>query len=261
MFKRKIFNRFFLAFTASLLLSACASTEAQKAGTDIQDPFESVNRSTFAMNDAVDQAIAEPVARGYRAVIPQPVRMAVRNFLRNIRTPVNAANQALQGDVEGTAADLSRFTINTLIGVGGLFDVAETAGIEYEYEDFGQTLAVWGVDHGPYLVLPILGPSSVRDAAGWAVDVYADPVRLYLDNTDQEEWNYARAGVYALSQREELLDALDSLRKSSIDYYAALRSAYYQKRAALVSDDNPEDAASTGIPDYDDPNYQENWEE
>lgn len=248
---KKLFLTACTAAVVCLAMTGCASTH-QTADGEVYDPMEGMNRAVFDVNDAVDQAIAEPIARGYRAVTPKLARDGVRNFLRNLRSPVNLANQILQGDVEGAAADVSRFAMNTTIGVGGLFDVAADTGLEYEYEDFGQTLAVWGVDHGPYLVLPLMGPSSFRDATGMLVDTLADPVRLYLYNTDQEEWYYARTGATALDKREELLDALDDLRKNSFDYYAAMRSAYMQKRQALVNDDDPDKVDAPSIPDYDD---------
>ena len=252
--KGKRLSLTFMAIAASFVMAACSSTQAQKAGSDpevgIQDPMEGYNRAIFAFNDGLDQAVAAPVARGYRAAVPKGIRNSVRNFLRNLHNPVNAANQLLQGDVEGFASDVTRTAINTTIGIGGLFDVAKDAGLEHEYEDFGQTMAVWGVDHGPYFVLPLFGPSSIRDTAGMVVDAYADPVRLYLYNTNNEEWYYARAAATGLDRREELLDALDDLRKNSFDYYAALRSAYYQKRNAMVNDEDPNSVAATHIPDY-----------
>lgn len=254
-------NRF-LTFAAVAMLCVslvgCAGNNhnAELSG-EVYDPMEGMNRAIFDVNDALDQAIAEPVARGYRSVVPQFVRTAVTNFLRNLRSPINVANQVLQGDIEGAAADVSRFAMNTTVGVGGLFDVAAETGLEYEHEDFGQTLGVWGFDHGAYLVLPLLGPSSFRDATGMLVDTLADPVRIYLHNTDQEEWYYARAGVSALEKREQLLDAIDSLRENSFDFYAAVRSAYMQRRAALVRDDDPDNgsAAAYSIPDYDEEDY------
>ncbi len=230
-------------------LAGCAST--QQADGEVYDPMEGMNRAVFDVNDAIDQALAEPIARGYRAVTPKLARDGLRNFLRNLRSPVNVANQILQGDIEGAAGDISRFAMNTTIGIGGLFDVAAETGLEYEYEDFGQTLGVWGVDHGAYLVLPLMGPSSMRDATGMLVDTIADPVRIYLYNTDREGWYYARAGATALDKREELLDALDDLRKNSFDYYAAMRSAYMQRRQALVNDDDPGKFEAPSIPDYD----------
>lgn len=241
-----------LILMTGFLTAACSATQAQKAGVDadtvIEDPLEDMNRVTFAVNDAVDRAVVEPAARGYRAAVPKPLRTGLRNFLRNLHTPINALNQLLQGDIEGFAGDISRAAMNTTIGIGGLIDVAADTGLEYEYEDFGQTLAVWGVGHGPYLVLPVWGPSSFRDATGLLVDTFADPVRLYLYNTDQEEWYYARAAAAGLDRREDLLDAIDDLRKNSFDYYAALRSAYVQKREAMVRD---EDGDAPSIPDYD----------
>lgn len=253
--KGKRFSLSFLAIAACFIMASCSATQAQKAGfdpeTDIHDPMEDYNRAVFAVNDGLDRAVVEPTARGYRSVVPKGIRNSVRNFLRNLHGPVNAANQLLQGDVEGFAGDIIRTAMNTTIGIGGLFDVASDAGLEYQYEDFGQTLAVWGVDHGPYFVLPVLGPSSIRDTAGLVVDTYADPVRLYLYNTDNEEWYYARAAASGIDRREELLDALDDLRRNSFDYYAAMRSAYYQKRLAMVNDEDPDKVTTATIPDYD----------
>lgn len=254
--KREIKKGFLnICFTAFLCLAMTGCASNQQISGEVYDPFENFNRTVFKTNDALDQAIARPVAKGYRAVLPKFAREAVRNFLRNLRTPVNLANQILQGDIEGAAGDLSRFAMNTSIGIGGLFDVAAETGLEYEREDFGQTLAVWGVDHGPYLMLPLFGPSSVRDASGLLVDTFADPVRLYLHNTHNDKWNYARFAVTAIDKREALLDALDDLRANSFDYYAAIRSAYMQKREAMVNDDDPNKVAAPGIPDYDDEDY------
>ena len=245
----------FLVLVCALLIGVSmtgCTTNPHVAEGEVYDPLEDINRGTFAVNDALDQAIVEPVAKGYRAVTPKFVRNSVVNFLRNLRSPINVANQILQGDIEGAAADISRFAMNTTIGVGGLFDVAAETGLEYEREDFGQTLGVWGIDHGPYLVLPFFGPSSFRDATGLLVDAVADPVRIYLFNTDQEEWHYARIAATGLATREELIDVLDDLRENSLDYYAAMRSAYIQRRDAMVRDDDPDAFVGPVIPDYDD---------
>jgi phospholipid-binding lipoprotein MlaA len=245
----------FMTIAAGFMLASCSATQAQKAGYDpeanIQDPMEGYNRAVFSFNDTLDRAVLEPVAQGYHDVVPHPARMSVRNFLRNLRSPVNAINQLLQGDVEGFASDVSRAAINTTIGIGGLFDVAKETGLEYEYEDFGQTLAVWGVDHGPYMVLPVMGPSSLRDTTGLIVDTLADPVRLYLYNTDNEGWYYARAAATGIDKREELLSFIDDLRRNSYDYYAAMRSVYYQKRHAMVNDEDPNSVGTASIPNYD----------
>lgn len=243
------------AVTLSLFVAGCASTsqpsEAVYVGDEqISDPMEGLNRGTFAVNEAIDKAVLEPVARGYRYVTPKPVRQGVRNFLRNLRSPIIMGNQLLQGDLEGFGNASARLFINTLLGVGGIFDIADWGGIPYEPEDFGQTLAVWGVGQGPYVVIPILGPSTVRDGTGMLVDTFVDPVRIYMFNHDLEWLHYTRVGVSAIDQREELLELVDDLRANSFDYYAAIRSAYYQRRQALVSDMDPSNATSVDIPDY-----------
>lgn len=219
----------------SLVLGACSTNSEYREGS-MTDPFESSNRTIFAFNKAVDKAVIHPVVKGYRFIVPEPGRKGLRNFLRNLKSPVTLANEVLQGDVDGAGKVVLRAVVNTLVGVGGVFDVAGSEGYEYEQEDFGQTLGAWGVGHGPYLVLPILGPSSARDYAGYIVDSFADPLRWYLFNIDEEGWYYAKVGVEYLDLRESLVDVLEELEKSSIDYYAAVRSTYYQRREALVRD-------------------------
>lgn len=240
---------------AATSLSAC-STTAQRTTTgdltvtetEISDPFESFNRGVFGFNQAFDNLILHPVIEGYRTVVPKPARTGVSNFLANLKSPVHFANQVLQGDIPGAATVLQRTVINTLLGLG-FFDVAGAEGIEHESEDFGQTLAVWGFGHGPYLVLPFLGPSSLRDYVGYAVDAYADPLRIYLYNIDEEGWAWARTGADYFVLRDSLMDVLKDLEKSSVDYYAATRSIYVQRRAAMVADSK---SASEEIPVYDD---------
>lgn len=234
-----------LVVLAATSLSACATSTGSG---EIADPLEGMNRGIFAFNNAVDTAVLEPVAKGYRAVVPQPARTGVRNFLQNLKSPLTIANNLLQGDLHGAGDATTRMVTNSLLGFAGLVDVAGMEGIKHQDEDFGQTLGKWGMGHGPYLVLPILGPSSARDTAGFAVDLYADPVRLWLSNTDREGWMYARAGISGIDKREELLDLLADLKKNSIDYYAALRSTYSQRRAALLADEDPANAASVDIP-------------
>ncbi|MCB1563799.1 MAG: VacJ family lipoprotein [Alphaproteobacteria bacterium] len=219
--------------------------------TVMTDPFEETNRQVFAFNNAVDKAVIHPIAKGYNEVVPQPARTGITNVLRNLKTPTTLANQLLQGDLEGAGNVVLRGVINTLIGVGGLFDVAGAENIPYEPEDFGQTLGKWGVDHGPYLVVPIIGPSSTRDYAGFFIDSLADPLRWYLFNIDEEGIYYGKVGMEYLTLRADLVDVLEDLEKSSIDYYAATRSAYYQRREALVEDQDPESMSAPAIPDYD----------
>lgn len=239
------------AMALSLALGACASNRVEVGnGLSVNDPFEETNRVVMQVNEGLDKGVLEPVARGYRYVTPDAFRYALRNFLRNLKSPIIIANQLLQGDLEGTANATGRFVINTLAGFGGILDLAEQGGIPYEPEDFGQTLAVWGVGNGPYLIIPIMGPSTARDATGSLVDMYADPLRIYLFNTNREGWHYGRVAASVIDQREEMLEIVDDLRRNSFDYYAAVRSAYIQRRHALVNDLNPDHSAGPAIPEY-----------
>lgn len=243
-----------IAATASVLaLGACAANTQSGIGADagISDPLESTNRAVFKFNETVDDNVIHPIVKGYRFVVPKEARNGLGNFLRNLQSPVIFANQVLQGDIEGAGNVVLRAVINTFVGFGGIFDPAGKHGLPHEGEDFGQTLASWGLDHGPYLVVPILGPSSARDSVGYIVDGYADPLRWYLFNIDKQHLAYQRSGLQYLTIRDELMDVLEDLRNSSIDYYASTRSIYYQRREALVNDENPDDAVSVSIPDYD----------
>lgn len=219
----------------------------------IYDPLEEQNRRVFAFNEAIDDAFINPIVYGYQTVVPEPARKGVGNALQNIRTPTIFMNQVLQGDMEGAGTALLRGVINTIVGIGGIFDVAKYVGLEHEHEDFGQTLAKWGVDHGPYMVVPVVGPSSARDYVGIFVDSYADPLRWYLFNVDKEGIYFGKLGADYLNLRSDLIAILEDLEKSSIDYYAAMRSTYYQRRQALVNDQDPDASGyATDIPDYDD---------
>lgn len=248
--------RLILVAMASVSLSACASfqkNEIQEAGITIQDPFEEQNRMVMAFNQSVDKAIIHPVVKGYRTVTPQPVRSGLRNFLRNLKSPITFANQVLQGDIDGAGDVVLRTTINSLVGLGGIFDVAGYEGIKYEPEDFGQTLAVWGVGYGPYMVVPFIGPSSMRDYNGYFIDSIADPLRLHLFNIDEQPLYYTKFGLDYLDLRDSLMDTLTEIDASSIDYYAAIRSTYYQHREALIHDhDGTAQSAIPAIPDYED---------
>jgi phospholipid-binding lipoprotein MlaA len=233
-----------LLAVAAFALGACSTANQ----TEISDPLEGVNRGIFKFNDAVDTAVLEPVARGYRAGVPQPARTGVRNFLQNLKSPLVIGNNLLQADLPGAGDATTRMFANTLFGFAGLVDVAGKEGVRYQEEDFGQTLGKWGVGHGPYLVLPIFGPSSVRDTTGMIVDGYADPLRIWTRATDREAIYYTRAGVAAVDKREELLDVLADLKKNSIDYYAAMKSTYGQRRQALLNDEQTPDAQMVDIP-------------
>lgn len=244
-----------LAATCSVLaLAGCASSGSQSAlhdGHVISDPFESSNRAIFKFNEVVDDNVIHPIIRGYRTIFPREIRNGLGNFLRNLKSPVVFANEVLQGDLEGAQMVALRTTINTFAGFGGIFDFAAAEGLPHEGEDFGQTLATWGLDHGPYLVVPLLGPSTARDSVGYIVDGYADPLRWYLFNIEKTGIYYTRTGLDYLDLRNNLMDVLEDLRNSSIDYYASTRSIYYQRREAQVNDEDPATAAAVSIPDYD----------
>lgn len=244
------------------LLSGCASapkpgvaeTGQQSAAAEgPNDPLEGVNRVTYKVNEAADRAVVRPVAEIYNHVLPQEARDGVRDFLRNLRSPIIAANQVLQGNFDGAGKTVERFAINTTVGFGGVFDVAGHAKIaEFHDEDFGQTMGVHGVPEGPYIVLPILGPSNVRDTAGLVVDTVADPVNIWLRNTDNDGWMYARAGVTGIDTRSRLIGFTDDLEKNSVDPYARLRDLYRQNRENEIAN---RPAGATGsmadIPDAD----------
>lgn len=235
---------FFTALTA-MLLTSCSGTNTD---SPIYDPFEKYNRHSLKMNDALDKAVLLPIAKGYRAVTPEAGRMVIRNFLRNLNSPVIIGNELLQGDLKGAHDASIRMVVNTLAGFGGILDLASDGGFEYQPEDFGQTLATWGVGDGLYIMIPLLGPSTLRDTAGRFVDSYADPLRTYLFNIEEGHLQYSRTGMEVLSGREELIEVIDDLRKNSFDYYAAVRSAYYQRRQAQIHESGGE---MMEIPDYD----------
>lgn len=226
---------------AVLLLGACASPPAgdRYLSSEVNDPFEPVNRGIFFLNDGVDTMVVRPAAEYYRGLVPQPVRNSVRSGLNNLKTPVILANDLLQGEFDRAGTTISRFAINSTVGVLGLFDVAADMGMPRHSEDFGQTMAVWGVPDGPYLVLPLLGPSNPRDAVGRAVDTVFDPIDWY-GRTDAaganfETFSFTRTVVGAVDTREEFINRLDELRRQSVDFYAAVRSSYRQLRAREIA--------------------------
>ncbi len=236
---------------ALIILSSCSQNRSEEEiALGIHDPIEEVNRVTLKLNDVADKVILEPIAKGYRAATIPPWRRAISNFLRNLTSPVVIGNQLLQGDFEGAGNATARVVINTLAGFGGIMDLATEGGIPYEPEDFGQTLAKWGMGDGMYVIIPLLGPSTLRDASGRLVDNYADPLRMYLFNIDEEHLHYTRVGANIINQREQLIEVINDLRSNSFDYYAAIRSAYYQKRRALIND-SANDYMAADIPDYD----------
>lgn len=243
------------AVCLSFMLGVGACAKSQKpdvayATQEMRDPIEPLNRFIFGFNDILDRMLIEPVAKGYKAVLPSFIRDSIQSFMRNLQSPLILANNLLQGNIGDAGVTAARFFLNTTLGIGGLVDVAKAQGLAYRDEDFGQTLAVWGVGDGFYLVLPIIGPSSLRDTAGLFGDSFADPVRIVSFNTDNEWIYYTRGIVKGVDMRSRMITAVDDLRRNSLDYYAAARSAYTQQRRALIRNETP--GAIPQAPGYDD---------
>lgn len=210
-----------------------AVEEGQSEVGEVHDPLEPMNRAIHGFNKVVDQALIAPTARVYRTVVPGVVRDRVSNVVRNIQEPVNMVNALIQGDVEHAFTSLWRFVLNTTLGVGGMFDFAgANAGLEYRKEDFGQTMGRYGVGPGPYLVLPILGPSNFRDALGLAVDILTNP----FSYVDDEGVHIARAAATGLDARTAALDFTDDVDTNALDPYATYRSSYDQYRVRQVGE-------------------------
>lgn len=216
-----------------LFLGACATTQAGPNGIADRDPHEEFNRDMWAVNQGIDTVAIRPVTEVYRTIAPQPARRGIANVFRNLTEPWSFINNLLQGKPGRALRNLGRFIVNSTIGVGGLADHATDLGIEPAPEDFGQTLAAWGVGDGGYVMNPFLGPSTQRDTFGTIVDFVANPVSIFFDRglnlTAQEQWGI-RAGSI-ISTRSELIDAgVDDFLESSADPYAAARSAFFQRR-------------------------------
>jgi len=214
----------------------------------VSDPWEGANRGLFAVHEGIDQAVLEPVARGYRAVTPRPVRTGVLNFIRNLRGPVIFANDVLQGEFERAGTTAARFGVNTTIGIVGVFDPASSMGLERHDEDFGQTLAVWGVAPGPYLFIPVLGPSNLRDTTGRVVDMVFDPLN-WARGEEAETARMARGILTGLAAREQVLETIDDIRANSIDPYATIRASYGQLRDSAIENGRTD---VQDLPDFED---------
>lgn len=224
---------------AAMLMSACATPpqdpDARKAFDEANDPLEPTNRTIFEFNEAFDTYLLKPTAKGYRWALPDDLRAGIRRSLANMRSPITFGNDILQGNMGRAMETLMRLTVNTVLGFGGFFDVAGQYGLQRHEEDFGQTLAVWGFNEGPYIMLPIFGPSNVRDAIGLGVDAYADPMGWFLGTPEL----FARAAVEGIDKRAEVIEPLDELERTSVDFYATIRSLYRQRRADEINNGAP----------------------
>jgi phospholipid-binding lipoprotein MlaA len=229
---------------AALALGACANpTVAARAPSDQEDtndPLEPVNRAVFDFNMFLDRIMIKPLAQVYVTIVPAPGRHAVRHVIDNMNEPIVFANNVLQGEFARAHTTLARFLLNSTFGLGGIFDWATGEGLKAQSGDFGQTLFVWGVADGPYLILPLLGPSNPRDAVGFGVDSYADPVGYAFWNAGGLRWlDWTRFGLDGIDERAQNLDTLDDLQKNSLDFYAALRSLARQHRAVELRHGEP----------------------
>ena len=214
-------------------VAACASSATEQHEYD--DPFEGYNRAMFSFNYQVDKYVIKPVAEGYRAVTTPFIRERISSVIDNLKEPVSAGNHLLQADPEASVKSLSRFVINSTLGLVGMFDVAEGWGLPKDKTTFNETFAKWCIPQGPFIVLPLMGPSTPRAATGMALDFVFDPVywATYQDANvhDKASWGYAIA--QGITAREAALDILDDLERNSVDFYATMRSAYLQNQSKL----------------------------
>ena len=221
-------------------LGACAARppasdpEAVAEFEQTNDPLEPTNRVFYAVNDGLDTVILRPAAQVYRFILPGAVRNGIHNVLSNLGTPVQLSNDIMSGKPKRAGDTTMRFLINTTVGVLGVFDVAKDWGYPDHDADFGLTMARWGVPEGPFLFLPVLGPSGPRDAVGFGVDIALDPFGWVGAGTAVSAANWTRFGLNVLDGRERYLDATDSIKKTALDPYATFRSLYRQNRVAKI---------------------------
>lgn len=239
-------------------LVGCATNRCESKMADYRsgtttyaDPIEPVNRAVFVFNETVDQALLAPAATAYDAALPRWGENAIHNFLTHIQTPVFLVNDVLQGDMDGADKLIRRFVVNTTLGLGGIIDVADHHKLSAPpEEDFGQTLAVWGVGPGIYVVLPFFGPSTLRDASAMPVDSAIDPFTWYVNRTDDDFARITRQGVETVDFRARNEENIEDLRNRSIDTYATLRTIYSQRRSNAITDGKPSKGGQTTA--YDD---------
>jgi len=220
--------------TASMVMALLAALCAGPAwAEEDDDPWEGFNRAMFSVNDGLDRWVLEPVAKGWDFVMPDPLEQCFSNFFQNLRVPIQSVNGFLQGKPVNGASDIGRFTVNTTIGLAGFLDPATYFGLVKHDEDFGQTLGVWGVPNGPYLVIPLLGPSTVRVAGGMAVDSMMHPGWYYLDAAVT-----VGSRVFdTINTRALVLEDVQNARNAALDFYSFVRNGYLQRRHSLLLDE------------------------
>lgn len=225
-----------LSFFSALAFCSLVSGCALHGNTDHSvDTFEGYNRAMFKFNYQVDKYILRPVAEGYRAITNQPVRESIRGVLSNVREPLSSLNHLLQGDIKGSGISLSRFVVNTTLGLGGLFDVAEGWGLKKDTASFNQTLAKWCIKDGPYIVLPFIGPATARSTAGWLFEIALDPVYWATQHNGslKDRASISYGIMQAVTLKEVTMVVTDDLERNSVDYYTTMRSAYLQNQKKL----------------------------
>ena len=242
----KALRAFLTAVLVGFFLTGCASMRAVEGPQEINDPFEPFNRLMFNTTLAVDKVLLRPTAIVYRAVFPQPIRDGVRNFLNNLDSPVIFTNDLLQGEFARAKVTFVRTVVNTTVGIGGLFDVADRWGFPRHREDFGQTLARLGIGEGPYLFIPLFGPANPRDLFGYGTDLFFQPL-TYVQWGDESYIPYVRYGVDLIDLRARNIETLDEIEQTSLDYYASVRSLYRQSRNNEI---NNGAAAVEDLPDF-----------
>lgn len=220
------------AVVLCLLLSACATPMAERS--DPRDPYENLNRKVFVVNQVFDQVLLKPVAKGYSNYAPDFIQTTIGNFFGNLADVWTAVNNFLQGKPREGIQDTGRVAVNTVFGVAGLADVATKLGLPKHQEDFGQTLGVWGVKPGPYVMLPLFGPSTMRDALAKPLDLYADPLNL----STSADVEYSLRAMRLVDDRARLLPTTDMIEKVALDPYQFVRDAHFQRREAKVNDAN-----------------------
>lgn len=228
------------ALAASLMLGACSTPSQESLAQN--DPWEKTNRDIFDFDVRVDHVVARPLAKGYRSVVPEPVRDGIHNALSNLNSPVVLANDVLQGDGDKAVNTAGRIVINSTVGIGGLIDVASKIGIPGHENDFGITLGKNGIAEGSYMVLPFAGPMPPRDLLGTAVDQAFDPL-TYVRFHGKDTWMVVRFGIGILDSRAATLDAVETIERSSIDFYATTRNLYRQSRNAKINEGKPSSAS------------------
>lgn len=237
------------------LVAACATppenATARAAFEEANDPLEPMNRAIFDVNMTLDKNVLKPVAIGYRDVVPADARNSLRNFFNNISSPVIFINDLLQGEATRAVETLVRFAFNSTAGMLGLFDVAGEYGLERHKEDFGQTLAVWGVDEGAYLMLPLFGPSNVRDTVGKVADAFMNPFTYWAANNNLTYAKLATSVVSGIDARSRHIEDLEDIEKNALDFYATLRSLYRQNRRSEILNGDVEDIPVPEIDDED----------